>query len=462
MRIRPSDLWRWGGGGGVDRSTYWFWGVALTIVKYLLDRALVQALVGKPWSPLNYWVPGDVFGVLSDDPDHRQAFWPMVALALPFIYVGVTLTLRRLRDAYLPEWLVMLFFVPVVNLILFVILGVLPSRAGPRLRKEDTDGTVLGWYIPRGKLGSATAALVLTVVPALGIAAFGATALGEYGWGLFIGIPFVVGFVSAVLHGYHEPRSIWDSLSVSFVAMGLLGLGLFALAVEGLICILMAAPIALALSSFGAVVGHMLHAWIDTQSDHARLSAALFALLPALMGAEALIDAEPAVREVTTSIEIDEPPEKVWENVIAFSELPPPREGWFKAGIAYPLRARIDGRGAGAVRRCEFSTGAFVEPIEVWDEPWRLAFGVSAQPPVMEEMMLWPGLQPAHVDRYLVSRAGEFRLTALEGGRRTRLEGTTWYTHRMWPAQYWGFWSDGIIHAIHLRVLEHIRGLSER
>ena len=39
----------------------------------------------------------------------------------------------------------------------------------------------------------------------------------------------------------------------------------------------------------------------------------------------------------------------------------------------------------------------------------------------------------------------------------TRLEGTTWYQHGLWPSQYWRLWSDAIIHKIHLRVLRHIR-----
>jgi hypothetical protein len=44
--------------------------------------------------------------------------------------------------------------------------------------------------------------------------------------------------------------------------------------------------------------------------------------------------------------------------------------GWlYAAGVAYPLRARIHGEGVGAVRHCEFTTGAFVEPITAWEPP---------------------------------------------------------------------------------------------
>lgn len=118
------------------------------------------------------------------------------------------------------------------------------------------------------------------------------------------------------------------------------------------------------------------------------------------------------------------------------------------------------GRGFGAIRRCRFSTGDFVEPITVWDARRRLAFSVSAQPPPMKELSPWGDVQPPHLDGFLRSRRGEFRVERLPGGR-TRLVGTTWYENRMWPAAYWRGWSDALIHRIHTRVLRHVARLSE-
>jgi len=46
-------------------------------------------------------------------------------------------------------------------------------------------------------------------------------------------------------------------------------------------------------------------------------------------------------------------------------------------------------------------------------------------------------------------------------GGRTLLQGTSWYQHGLWPAEYWRWWSDAIIHRIHMRVLNHVRDLSE-
>jgi len=53
------------------------------------------------------------------------------------------------------------------------------------------------------------------------------------------------------------------------------------------------------------------------------------------------------------------------------------------------------------------------------------------------------------------------KLSAIERNR-TLVEGTTWYHHHLWPARYWQMWSNVIIHAIHLRVLDHVKTLSER
>jgi hypothetical protein len=158
---------------------------------------------------------------------------------------------------------------------------------------------------------------------------------------------------------------------------------------------------------------------------------------------------------------IDAAPEVVWRNVIAFSELPPPKEAMFKLGIAYPIRAEIFGAGVGAVRHCNFSTGPFVEPIEVWDEPRLLKFSVTQNPEPMQEWTPYRNVHPTHLNGYLESRAGQFRLIPV-GENQTRLEGTTWYHHHLWPADYWQLWSDHIIHTIHLRVLNHIKTISEK
>jgi hypothetical protein len=163
---------------------------------------------------------------------------------------------------------------------------------------------------------------------------------------------------------------------------------------------------------------------------------------------------------VLSTIEINVPPQKVWSNVVKFSDLPPSTDWLFKLGVAYPLRARIDGEGVGAVRYCEFSTGAFVEPITVWNEPNQLAFDVKYQPQPMHELSFYDHVDAPHLNGYFRSVRGEFKLIPIAGGK-TRLEGRTWYEMDMQPGWYWQIYGRWFIHKIHIRVLAHVKNLSE-
>ena len=186
----------------------------------------------------------------------------------------------------------------------------------------------------------------------------------------------------------------------------------------------------------------------------------LFMSVPSLMAFENTREAAEDIRPVVTAIEIKATPEQVWKNVIAFPQLKEPEEFIFKTGIAYPINATISGQGVGAVRKCNFSTGSFVEPITTWNEPNLLRFSVEEQPATMKEISFY-NIQPNDLHGYWVSRQGEFKLTRLANGN-TLLEGTTWYVNKIKPEFYWTIWSDYIVHRIHSRVLEHIKSQSEK
>jgi hypothetical protein len=101
-----------------------------------------------------------------------------------------------------------------------------------------------------------------------------------------------------------------------------------------------------------------------------------------------------------------------------------------------------------------------VEPITVWEPGRRLGFDVAESPPPMREWSIYSRVTPPHLDGYLRSRRGEFRLIPLPDGT-TRLEGSTWYQLRIHPEGYWALFSDPFIHAIHRRVLAHIKATAE-
>jgi hypothetical protein len=315
-------------------------------------------------------------------------------------------------------------------------------------------------FAPESTAGSAAFSLLITVPVGLAIASLGSLVLVRYGWGLFVALPFTMGFGAAMIHGIRQSRSLAACIVVALLAVVFLGLAFLALALEGIFCLLMALPLALPLAIFGGIAGYLVQKRQRPEASPAFLSALLL-FTPGVQWIEHVLAPSSQILVVRSAIEIDAPRERVWKQVVAFSEIAPPREWIFRAGIAYPIRAEIFGRGPGSERHCVFSTGAFVEPIQVWDEPHRLKFSVTENPPPMEEWTPYHHIDPPHLHGFLVSDGGQFLLTPLPNGR-TRLEGTTWYHHGLWPAQYWRLWSDEIIHRIHMRVLTHIRDQAER
>jgi len=423
-------------------------------LRYVLDNMLLL-LAGGSWvDPLHYLSPAlqirfDMVHLTADAPN-SWLLWALGTSALPFIWIGVSMSVRRARDAGWPGWIGLLFFAPFVNFLMIACLVAAPSAQGEEGQPDlvQSDGPLL---IP--VLSAALATMGIAVL----LAFLSVHVLGEYGSALFIGTPFVMGVVASKVVNAHGYRGLKTSVFASAICVLVSGGALVLFALEGIICLTMAAPLAFGLTLLGAVVGDSM---AQTPRAQAGSTRSLAIALPLLAALPALSPSTPPVHPVTTSLEINAPPEVVWENVIRFEPLPEPEHWLFKAGIAAPLRAHIDGEGVGAVRHCEFTTGAFVEPITVWDPPHHLAFDVTSHPPSMRELGVWPVVHAPHVESAMASQRGEFRLTPLPDGR-TLLEGTTWYRLEMTPQIYWTLYADAVVHQIHRRVLSHIANLSE-
>ena len=211
---------------------------------------------------------------------------------------------------------------------------------------------------------------------------------------MFVGIPFMLGLIATLLHAVHQRRTFWECISVALSACALFGACVFFLAMEGIICLIMASVIVVPLSCLGALAG------FGIQSNHhaSRVPPVLLLSCLLLMGFEKMENPKPVPYSVTSMVEVDAPPEVVWSHVVSFSELPPVEDWIFKTGLAYPLRAEIEGEGVGAVRHCVFSTGAFVEPITIWDEPRHLRFDVTAMPEPMQEWTFYSDVHPPHLE----------------------------------------------------------------
>lgn len=308
----------------------------------------------------------------------------------------------------------------------------------------------------KDKILSALAAIGITAIAALFMAMLSAETLEVYGSGIFIVTPMVCGAISVLVYNRKGNQRLGESVLVSLITGGMTLLGFMVVGFEGLICIAMSVPIVLPLFIVGGLLAYPLSRALARKLYSDLTTLLLIAFVPLFMGFESQQRQTPKTRSVTTTVIIEGKIGEVWKEVIEFSPIPEPDEFLFRIGIAYPTHAEIKGEGVGAIRYCNFSTGSFVEPITHWEENERLAFDVTEQPTPMTEISPYVGIHPPHLDWAIRSEKGEFRLKNLGDGR-IELTGTTWFHTVMEPQPYWGWLSDYMIHAIHRRVLNHIK-----
>jgi hypothetical protein len=416
-------------------------GLVLAAVKYLGDVGLVYRGTGMVWTPDDY-----MRAIPSLLPSQSLYVPPWLTSAVviwmvPFVAIGVLLSARRAMDAGRSPWLTVFFLVPYANYVLMAALSVLPSRRrdGPPRPPADMR------HFTARVVSCAVGVFVAVVATGAGVAT-----IRSYGGWLFIVTPFAAGASTAFL--YNRLRTVTERQTLSLVLLTTLmaGIALLLMALEGAVCLIMAAPLGALLAQLGGIVGR----WAATSGTPGP-SAATFMLLAVPLTAAIEPASGRTLHEVRSSIVVEATPDAVWNHVVAFTEIPPPTDWVFRAGVAYPVRAHINGSGVGAVRYCVFSTGPFVEPITRWEPGRRLSFDVIESPTPMNELSVYRNVSPPHLHGYLRPRRGEFRLIDLGDGR-TRLEGSTWYEIEMAPEAYWKIFSDALIHRIHQRVLDHI------
>src|SRR6266699_2767503 len=159
------NFWRWE--GRVDRATYCGVGVAAFALKFLFDWAVVTQVFHSSWSLLNYWRPfGAISGVHALSLQNQLFAGVMLFIALPFIWLGLSMTVKRLRDAGQPTWLAALFFAPIANIAFYLVLSLMPSAASPSIEEGAPwpAPRFLDRWIPRSPAASALVSIGVTSI----------------------------------------------------------------------------------------------------------------------------------------------------------------------------------------------------------------------------------------------------------------------------------------------------------
>lgn len=259
----------------------------------------------------------------------------------------------------------------------------------------------------------------------------------------FIIVPFLLGLLSA---WFWKDISLTrrNLISYSFVnsivamALSMIFLG------EGVICLLIVSPLLIVFVISGTFAGRAIF-----KKNNQTLNVSIFAMLAVIFVWDTL-STHNYTNMVADTVVIKAPPAKVWQNVVAYKRNGNKNKYWlFKIGMPSPIESTAGGYYVGASRKCIFSNGyVFDEKIVTYEENKNLTFDITNQPRDPEIM--------GHID----IQRGQFLLKD-NGDGTTMLTGNSWYKLYVFPVWYYDIWAESITRNVHLRVMEHIKELSE-
>lgn len=301
---------------------------------------------------------------------------------------------------------------------------------------SDTDKIALGFILP-----PLTVIGLIAVTNALHIHA------GEADGFFFseaIILPMLMGFMNAWFWRDLEmsTRRTWGYNFINCLISSLMA---FFVLREGAICLLIVSPLVCCFVMIGFAIGNRV-----LKKDNNQLNVSVVLLLLVVFIADVFSKHE-YENVVADTIVINAPPAKVWKNVVAFEPIKAKPKYWlFKAGLPNPIAATVTGYCNGAGRKCIFSTGYTIgEQISTFDPRKDLTFDIISQPRDPEMMN--------HLDLL----KGQFLLKD-NGNGTTTVTGTSWYRLHVFPAWYYDLWAQSIVRNVHVRVMEHIKELSEK
>ncbi len=244
---------------------------------------------------------------------------------------------------------------------------------------------------------------------------------GSMGSVLFLLVPFVTGFTTALI------ARKWD-LVLASLAIGLIlcSAVLLATGMEGWVCVLMSAPLIAVGLAIGALIGVLVRRHVIERSTKPRVLGLFFLLIVPffLVGAN---NAEEQTRRtaraetVTSTLVTDAPPAKVWSHLKSWDKIEGSKGLLMRIGLPVPVSCVLENEGVGAKRTCYFETGYIEERVTEWNPPKSMKLQITASDVPGRP---WLTFQDASYD--LEQRGGQTILT-----RKTTI------VSRLSPAWYW-------------------------
>jgi hypothetical protein len=261
----------------------------------------------------------------------------------------------------------------------------------------------------------------------------------------FIIIPIVMGIINAYcwkdlgLTSKQKAKYAFYNLlillSLSFLFMG-----------EGIFCLIIVSPLLLVFLFIGIFIGKIMY----ENKKNGRLNVSIFGFLLIAFIFDVNSDHH-YVRMVSDEIVIQATPDKIWNHVVAFEPIQEKPTFWmFKLGMPKPMQTTVTGYYQGAGRKCIFNDSIiFEETMTVFQPNKDLTFDIVTPP------------QDPEIIGHIETQRGQFILKDNHDGT-TTLIGNSWYKLNVFPAWYYDLWAESIVRNVHLRVMNHIKLLSEK
>jgi len=431
--------------GRIGPAPYAAWSVAIFLSQYLIPLAIGKLRSADHWT---YLIPHRALQAVGGSADLVHALG--AAYLLIAAWALAALALRRANDANIGGWIAVFAIAPIIQILVIIVLCFVPSDRQPR-------ASVAGPAEPIPILAAAVLGILAGAGLTLAAVALSTLVFGMYGHALFLLTPFVIGTVCAYIANHRTDIGGGETAWAVTIAVVLGSVTLVAIAVEGLICIIMAAPIGLGMALIGGVLGRAM-------AQQARRSASqplqCIVLLPLMFAVENVLPPS-AHFDTEQTIAVAAPPEAVWQSILSTDPVEGPLALPFRLGVAYPLRGEVVGEGVGAVRYGEFSTGTAIERMTEWVPNRKLAFVVVRDIPGMRELSPYEHVHAPHVIGYFRTISTSFELVPRPDGGTDIVERTS-HELRLDPVPYWLPMAQWIVRQNNARVLAHIRTHAER
>jgi hypothetical protein len=279
--------------------------------------------------------------------------------------------------------------------------------------------------------------------------------------GFIFFMPLALGFLAVFFAEMKQAQRLWICVLLPWVPLAAALVAMYLAVLEGLICVVMFAPIGLVLASIGGLLGGLAGRFLRTRRSKG-LTVACVAVFPFFMvPCEGQVFYHLEMRQVENVVDIHAPAAVVWRNIervppIHKDELPP---SWSRRiGFPDPIEATLSHERVGGVREASFAGGVlFIETVDTWEPERRLAFSIRADRIPKETL-------DEHVTvggPYFDVLRGEYRLEPLANGiTRVHLSSQhristdfNWYAH---------LWTDAVMWDLQKNILFVVRRRCEK